>query len=141
MSAPAPSSSAPPRLTDRPALQRNRARAARTGREDWLHALVLDEIQDRLSEINRRFTAPAVVTGHPAFWSAAMSGARVVPDEAVLDLEQGAHDLVIHVLALHWAALSSYYTRIILISCYPILTLSCNSLVLSSYFGILPVLS
>ena len=102
MSVPAPSS-APPRLTDRPALERNRARAARMGREDWLHALVLDEIQDRLAGINRRFTAPAVVTGHPGFWSAAMPGARVVPDGAVLDLEPGAHDLVIHVLALHWA--------------------------------------
>ena len=102
MSVPAPSS-APPRLTDRPALERNRARAARMGREDWLHALVLDEIQDRLAGINRRFTAPAVVTGHPGFWSAAMPGARVVPDGAVLDLEPGAHDLVIHALALHWA--------------------------------------
>ena len=102
MSVPAPSS-APPRLTDRPALERNRARAARMGREDWLHALVLDEIQDRLAVINRRFTAPAVVTGHPGFWSAAMPGARVVSDGAVLDLEPGAHDLVIHVLALHWA--------------------------------------
>ena len=102
MSVPAPSS-APPRLTDRPALERNRARAARMGREDWLHALVLDEIQDRLAVINRRFTAPAVVTGHPGFWSAVMPGARVVPDGAVLDLEPGAHDLVIHSLALHWA--------------------------------------
>ena len=102
MSVPAPSS-APPRLTDRPALERNRTRAARMGREDWLHALVLDEIQDRLAGINRRFTAPAVVTGHPGFWSAAMPGARVVPDGAVLDLEPGAHDLVIHALALHWA--------------------------------------
>ena len=98
MSVPAPSS-APPRLTDRPALERNRTRAARMGREDWLHALVLDEIQDRLAGINRRFTAPAVVTGHPGFWSAAMPGARVVPDGAVLDLEPGAHDLVIHALA------------------------------------------
>lgn len=97
------SSSAPPRLTDRPALDRNRARANAAGREDWLHALVLDEIQDRLSEINRRFTAPAVVTGNPAFWAAAMPGARVVRDTATLDLERGRHDLVIHALALHWA--------------------------------------
>ena len=92
-----------PALTDRPALLRQRDRANRRGFADILHRLAADEIQDRLSEINRRFTAPAVVTGHPTFWSAAMPGARVVPDEAVLDLEQGAHDLVIHALALHWA--------------------------------------
>lgn len=93
----------PPRLTDPSALRRNRARAARIGREDWLHALVQAEIEDRLSEINKRFTAPAVVTGNPAFWAAAMPSARVVPDEPVLDLEPGRHDLVIHALALHWA--------------------------------------
>jgi len=95
--------SGPPRLTDRPALRRNRTRAARIGREDWLHALVRDEIEDRLSEINRTFTAPAVVTGNPDFWTAAMPSARVVADESVLDLEPGKHDLVIHALALHWA--------------------------------------
>lgn len=93
----------PPRLTDRPALLRNRARAARIGREDWLHLLVRDEIEDRLSEINRTFTAPAVVTGNPGFWSAAMPKARVVADGPVLDLEPRRHDLVIHALALHWA--------------------------------------
>jgi hypothetical protein len=30
-------------------------------------------------------------------------GARIVPDAEVLALEPGAHDLVIHALALHWA--------------------------------------
>ncbi|MBB1498744.1 SAM-dependent methyltransferase [Paracoccus sp. MC1862] len=103
MSASPPDFDGPPRLTDRTALSRNRARAARIGREDWLHALVRDEIEDRLSEINRTFTAPAVVTGNPAFWTAAMPAARVVGDEPVLALQPGQHDLVIHALALHWA--------------------------------------
>lgn len=98
-----PATAAPPRLTDREALDRNRARADRTGREDWLHDLVHAEIEDRLAEINRRFTVPAVVTGHPDFWRAAVPGARIVPDAPVLDLAQAAHDLVIHALALHWA--------------------------------------
>ncbi|MBB1490286.1 SAM-dependent methyltransferase [Paracoccus sp. MC1854] len=103
MSASPPDFDGPPRLTDRTALSRNRARAARIGREDWLHALVQGEIEDRLSEINRTFTAPAVVTGNPAFWTAAMPEARVVGDEPVLALQPGQHDLVIHALALHWA--------------------------------------
>lgn len=92
-----------PPLTDRPALLRQRDRALRRGFEDVLHRLAADEIQDRLSEINRRFTDPAVVTGAPAFWSTAFPGARVVEDEPVLDLQPGAHDLVIHAMALHWA--------------------------------------
>lgn len=93
----------PPRLTDRAALLRQRARAERQGRVDWLDTLIRDEIDDRLAEINRRFTAPAVVTGAPDFWAAAMPGARIVPDDPVLALEPGAHDLVVHAMALHWA--------------------------------------
>ncbi|WP_240602416.1 class I SAM-dependent methyltransferase [Paracoccus endophyticus] len=92
-----------PRLADRTALARNRARAARAGAQDWLHQLVLAEVQDRLAEVNRRFTAPAVVTGLPGPWAAAFPDARIVADDPVLDLAAGAHDLVIHALALHWA--------------------------------------
>lgn len=92
-----------PALTDRPALLRQRARAIRQGFADVLHRLAADEIQDRLSEINRRFTAPALVTGFPHLWSETFPDARIVPDDPVLDLEPGAHDLVIHALSLHWA--------------------------------------
>lgn len=53
--------------------------------------------------MNRGFTAPAIVTGHPEPWRDVAPGARVVADEPVLDLAPGAHDLVIHALALHWA--------------------------------------
>ncbi len=45
----------------------------------------------------------AVVTGFPALWREWMPQAKVVPDDEVLDLAPGAHDLVIHALALHWA--------------------------------------
>ncbi|MCZ0962902.1 SAM-dependent methyltransferase [Paracoccus benzoatiresistens] len=92
-----------PALTDRSALLRQRDRAIRQGFVDVLHRLAADEIQDRLSDINRRFTAPAVVTGFPALWSEFFPDARIVPDDPVLDLEPGAHDLVIHAMALHWA--------------------------------------
>lgn len=53
--------------------------------------------------VNRAFTAPAVVTGFPQVWRAAMPEARVVEDANVLDLAPEAHDLVVHALALHWA--------------------------------------
>ena len=92
-----------PALTDRPALLRQRDRAIRQGFVDVLHRLAADEIQDRLSEVKRRFTAPALVTGFPSFWGAAFPDARIVPDDPVLDLQAGAHDLVIHAMALHWA--------------------------------------
>lgn len=91
----------PPNLTDRTALDRNRARA---GGDLFLHAMAREELQLRLGEVNRTFTSPAVICGLPQFWGDFLPGARIVADDPVLDLVAGAHDLVIHAMALHWAA-------------------------------------
>ncbi|WP_225027928.1 methyltransferase domain-containing protein [Xinfangfangia pollutisoli] len=94
---------APP-LTDRSALARNRARAlALPDPALFLQHEAVDEVQERLASVNRTFTAPAVVSGFPALWQAALPGARIVADTPVLDLQEGAHDLVVHAMALHWA--------------------------------------
>ncbi len=90
-------------LTDRQALSRNRQRALRNGPVDFLHRIALDEIQDRLIEVNRTFKDIAIVTAMPDLWQAAFPGAKILADDETLDLAQGAHDLVIHALALHWA--------------------------------------
>lgn len=92
-----------PLLTDRLALSRHRARARRADPALFLHEDAAAEIEERLSEVNRRFTSPAVVTAFPEPWQAILPGARIVPDDEILSLEEGAHDLVIHALALHWA--------------------------------------
>ncbi|WP_281981779.1 methyltransferase domain-containing protein [Thalassorhabdomicrobium marinisediminis] len=89
----------PPRLTDRTALTRNRARADAL----FLQAAAADDVQERLEEVNRTFTAPAVVTGFPEVWREWMPSATVVEDAETLALEPGAHDLVIHALSLHWS--------------------------------------
>lgn len=93
----------PPPMTDRAALLRQRQRALR--RPDhadalFLHRLALADVQERLSEVNRRFTSPVVVSGHPEVWS---DFAPVVPDEEVLAMEPSAHDLIVHAMSLHWA--------------------------------------
>ncbi|MDF3606965.1 methyltransferase domain-containing protein [Paracoccus sp. DMF-8] len=98
-----PSPVASPGLVDRAALTRYRARADRRGFEPFLHELALTEVQDRLSEVNRRFSDVAIVTGAPDFWRAAFPEALVVADDDTLALQPQAHDLVIHALALHWA--------------------------------------
>jgi SAM-dependent methyltransferase len=90
---------APPPLTDRLALQNRRRRFA----VPFLHEVVNAEIKERLAEVNRTFTAPAIVTGLPEFWRTAWPEAAIVPDDEVLDLLPGTHDLVIHALSLHWA--------------------------------------
>ena len=86
-------------LVDRTALDRNRAKASVM----FLHHAVQAELQERLTEVNRVFTAPAVVSGYPGFWGRALPGAVSVADDDTLSLTPGAHDLVVHALALHWA--------------------------------------
>jgi SAM-dependent methyltransferase len=92
-----------PFLTDRAALLRQRARALLQGPVDFLHREVAREVKERLAEVNRSFTKPVIVTGHADFWGDAFPGVPVVPDDDALVLVPGAHDLVIHALALHWA--------------------------------------
>jgi SAM-dependent methyltransferase len=96
----------PPTLTDQEALTRHRARARRLPGHDsamFLHRLVLADLQERLSEVNRTFTAPAVVSGFPEIWQDLLPDALPVPDDEVLALAPGSHDLVVHAMALHWA--------------------------------------
>lgn len=92
------------RLTDRPALLRQRTRALRgLAPATFLHALAAEEIEDRLRMVNRSFTAPAVIAGFRDFWQGRHPSATVVGDDETLALRPGAHDLVIHALCLHWA--------------------------------------
>lgn len=91
-----------PQLTDPNALMRNRARAA-PAPELFLHHLVADEVQDRLSEVNRAFMDKAVVTAFPQVWQSRLDGAQMVAEADVLDLAPASQDLVVHALALHWS--------------------------------------
>lgn len=93
-------------LTDRVALTRHRDRARTLPGHDaalFLHRLALSDLQERLGEINRRFTTPAVVTGFPEIFGD-LSPMRVVPDDDLIALEPNAHDLVVHGMSLHWAS-------------------------------------
>ena len=98
----------PPALFDQDLLTLRRARAARLGEADFLHEAVAAEVADRLREVNRSFHAPAIVGPRAGLWAALLSAAglpvaRIAAGTDVLDLEEGAHDLVIHGLGLHWA--------------------------------------
>ncbi|CTQ32630.1 SAM-dependent methyltransferase [Jannaschia rubra] len=90
-----------PPLTDRTALGLHRARA--DGSAWFLQEAAIDEVQERLKDVNRRFTRPAVVSAHPDLWQDALPGATLVPEGEVLDLSPGAHDLIVHAMCLHWA--------------------------------------
>lgn len=91
-----------PLLTDRKALLAHRRRADHDGGM-FLQTTAADDLQDRLSMVNRTFTAPAIVTAFPDIWAERLPNAVIVPDDEVLSLKPGAHDLVIHSMCLHWA--------------------------------------
>ena len=91
-----------PLLTDRAALDRHRARA-RTNPALFLHEEARADVQDRLLLVNKSFQAPAIVTPYPEVWRDSFPQAHLIGDDEVLDLAEGAHDLVIHAMALHWA--------------------------------------
>lgn len=91
-----------PKMTDRAALLRNRQRADKD-RGMFLQTLVAEDIQDRLSLVNRDFTDVAIITGFPEIWRAQMPDATIISDSDTLDLSAKSHDLIIHALALHWA--------------------------------------
>jgi hypothetical protein len=95
--------STPPALCDRAQLLRQRARARAMGPEMFLHEEAVFEVKERLIDVNREFTNPAIVTGFPEFWATHFPRATIVTDQDVLTLEVGAHDLVIHAMCLHWA--------------------------------------
>lgn len=69
----------------------------------FLQDEVADEVLDRLGEINRTFSSPAIITGWPEIWSNRLPGARIVADDETLALDPGGHDLIVHSLCLHWA--------------------------------------
>jgi len=90
-----------PSLFDRSALETHRARATRDAL--FLHDLARDEVQDRLSLVNKTFTSPAIVTPFPQVWAPDFPNAVIVGDTPTLDLPASQFDLVIHAMCLHWA--------------------------------------
>lgn len=63
----------------------------------------MDEIKDRLSLVNKSFTRPTVISALPAVWTDLLPDTRHIADDEVLAFEDGAQDLIIHALALHWS--------------------------------------
>ncbi len=92
----------PPSLFDRAAVLRNRRRAAASPAL-FLQEAVAGEVDERLAEVNRTFTSAAIVSGWPDFWSARRPSVALIADEERLAFDPGAHDLILHAMALHWA--------------------------------------
>ena len=113
-----------PRIFDRALLRARRERAARTGSADFLLAAVARDLVERLAAVNRRFglaldlgchtglladallatgQVDAVLRADASFaLLAAQPGLRVAADEEALPFRDGAFDLVVSALSLHF---------------------------------------
>lgn len=93
-----------PRLTDANALAAHRIRAMpRIADARFLHDEAIAELQERLRDVNRRFTRTLIVSDFPKIWRDLAPDAKIIPMTEDLRLQPGAHDLVIHAMGLHWA--------------------------------------
>lgn len=92
----------PPDLFDRKALHLHRARAAKAP-VTVLQDEAMQEVSERLSEVNRQFTSPVVIGPTAPIWAEHLQfdTCLCLADDDVLDLKAGAHDLAIHALSLH----------------------------------------
>ena len=91
-----------PRLTDRNALELHRARAALSP-QLFLFEEAAADLQERLAEVKKTFSKPAIVGGLLAPFQAVLPKAVSVADDDALSLGRGAHDLIVHSMSLHWA--------------------------------------
>jgi SAM-dependent methyltransferase len=91
-------------LFDMTALRRNRQRARNNPAPAmFLQERAADQVSERLAEVNRRFTRPAIVTAFPDIWAECLPNATIVAESDTLDLTAGAHDLILHAFSLHWS--------------------------------------
>lgn len=89
-------------LFDIEAKNRNRDRARRADASAlFLHELVAEQVSERLKEVNRTFTSPAIVTAFPEIWLTHFPDATILVEAETLALNVGQHDLFIHALSLH----------------------------------------
>lgn len=91
--------SQPPKLTDSARRARNLARASDT----FLQDLAADEVQDRVSLVNKTFLNALVVTPFFKVWAQRQQNARIIAQSETLDAEPNSHDLVMHCMGLHWS--------------------------------------
>jgi SAM-dependent methyltransferase len=86
-------------LFDRTVLPQRRRRV-RPGAA-FLHEAARDDLQLRLTEINRTFHKVAIVSGMPETWVNAWPEADIVADSETLNFSNPPYDLILHGNCLH----------------------------------------
>ncbi len=88
-------------IIDKEALARSRARSDKE--DNFLQKLAVQEIQDRLKFIKKRFEKILIICGNPYYWYQAFSKADFISDDEILKFPRTGYDLVIHGMSLHYS--------------------------------------
>ncbi|GLQ35559.1 SAM-dependent methyltransferase [Amylibacter marinus] len=92
----------PPNLFETDTLALRRARA--DGTAWFLQDAALDEIHERIQDVNRTFKNVAIIGPRANIWAERLGlEATCIPDRDFLGLGEAQYDLIIHAMALHWA--------------------------------------
>lgn len=67
----------------------------------FLHDLSLNDIHERLQDINRTFTKKAIITSFPQKWAPHYNDSDIFAPDEYLKLTEKHYDLVLHIFALH----------------------------------------
>ena len=86
-------------IFDRNVIERKRKRSQKDAL--FLHRLAADMILEKLTEVNKTFTKPAIIGPFADIWAHNLPNALFVADQDILPLKPQAHDLIIHFMALH----------------------------------------
>ncbi len=71
--------------------------------EDFLHLEAAADIEERVAEVNKPFTSPAIIGGLIDPFRAIWPQANCVVDAPEIDLKRASYDMIVHAMALHWA--------------------------------------
>lgn len=92
------------KIFDLELLKKRQLRARKSGFVSFLDLSIIEQVEERLKEIQREFRQPAIIGGKAGFWAEklALKNAVLLEDNNTLKLGQKKHDLIIHALSLHW---------------------------------------
>jgi SAM-dependent methyltransferase len=92
------------KIFDMLALRMHQRRAKFLGPIDFVDEFSINQVHERLSDINRTFKHPAIIGQKTSFWAKklGLNNAILINDDDHLDFNDKKFDFIIHALSLHW---------------------------------------
>ena len=88
-------------IIDKEALIRSRVRS--DNENNFLQKVAVQEIEDRLKFIKKRFKKILIVCGNSYYWQKTFHEADFIYDDEILKFPNRGYDLVIHGMSLHYS--------------------------------------